>query len=351
MIRNFVIPAAGKSSRFPNMKPKWMLTHPHGKLMIERVLEPYDFSTFDNVYIVLTEEQCQKYDADIILEQIYGDKIKLVILDSPTGSCPETIYEFLKQEKVTGHIIVKDCDCYVDFDKPDNYDNFIVGLSVHSTDNLNNLPAKSFIIRDEQKRIIQDIVEKKIVSEEICIGVYGCLVEDFLNSYIKLIHESNIPELYMSHIISNLIINSNKVFQYIEANDFIDWGTAEDWFKYTKKFKTYIFDIDGVLLNNVGRYGTKNWNNTFEPIEENIKVLKKLSDEGNELVFMTARDEEHLKEFKDYLIERKINYKTIISSCNHSQRIVINDYSNTNPYPSCNSISIKRNGTLGDYIK
>ena len=34
-----IIPAAGKSSRYPNMKPKWLLSHPTGKLMIEKVLE------------------------------------------------------------------------------------------------------------------------------------------------------------------------------------------------------------------------------------------------------------------------------------------------------------------------
>jgi hypothetical protein len=27
-MKNLIIPMAGKSSRFPNMKPKWMLTHP-----------------------------------------------------------------------------------------------------------------------------------------------------------------------------------------------------------------------------------------------------------------------------------------------------------------------------------
>jgi hypothetical protein len=30
-----IIPAAGRSSRFSTNKPKWLLTHPHGKLMIE----------------------------------------------------------------------------------------------------------------------------------------------------------------------------------------------------------------------------------------------------------------------------------------------------------------------------
>ena len=31
---NLIIPMAGKSSRFPNMRPKWMLTHPQETLWL-----------------------------------------------------------------------------------------------------------------------------------------------------------------------------------------------------------------------------------------------------------------------------------------------------------------------------
>ena len=27
-MKNLIVPIAGKSSRFPNIRPKWMLTHP-----------------------------------------------------------------------------------------------------------------------------------------------------------------------------------------------------------------------------------------------------------------------------------------------------------------------------------
>ena len=172
MDKCLVVPAAGRSRRFPNMKPKWMLTHPTGDLMIQHVLKPFDFSEFKNVYIVLTKHQCVNYDADVILNQIYGDKVNLVILDSFTASCPETIYEFIRKENITGHIVVKDCDCFVDYSTTHACDNYIVGLNINSKKNLNNLPAKSFVVRDREEGIISDIVEKKVISEEICLGVW-----------------------------------------------------------------------------------------------------------------------------------------------------------------------------------
>ena len=31
---NVILPVAGKSSRFPNVRPKWLLTNPNGNLMV-----------------------------------------------------------------------------------------------------------------------------------------------------------------------------------------------------------------------------------------------------------------------------------------------------------------------------
>ena len=55
--------------------------------------------------------------------------------------------------------------------------------------------------------------------------------------------------------------------------------------------------------------------------------------------------------FKEFLDARDIRYKQIVTDCFHSQRIIINDFAPTNPYPSCQAISIPRNSLLGDYIK
>ena len=35
-MKNLILPVAGQSSRYPNMRPKWLITMPDGKLMIEK---------------------------------------------------------------------------------------------------------------------------------------------------------------------------------------------------------------------------------------------------------------------------------------------------------------------------
>ena len=137
--------------------------------------------------------------------------------------------------------------------------------------------------------------------------------------------------------------------QYVD--DFKDWGTLEVWREEQERYKTFFLDIDGVFLYNTGPYGEKNWYNTLEPIVENVSLLKDLSDAGHQLIFTTSRSEDALGPFVDMLNANNIKYKEIISGCFHSQRIIINDFAPTNPYPSCRSVSIPRNSLLKEYMK
>jgi hypothetical protein len=342
-----IIPAAGKSSRFQNMKPKWMLTHPSGKLMIEKVVDGLNIEDYSMVYFVILEEHCQKYEADLILKQCFSKiQHKIVVLKKPTNSSPETVYSCIINEKISGSIVIKDCDCLVSFNMP-KHSNFVIGMDINTT--IKNIQQKSFILLN-QDNIIQEIVEKKVVSDKICLGVYGMNSEEMIRSFERL-NENIGSELYFSHIVSDMIENQGKVFTASDAIEFIDWGTKEEWFSSLNIKNTYFVDIDGIVLFNTGKYGSKNWFNTIEPIEENISIIKQLSDEEHEIIFVTSRPLDALKMFKELLKERNIKYKTIIDSCLHSKRIIINDFASSNQFPSCLAINIPRNQLIESYLR
>jgi hypothetical protein len=344
-----IIPAAGKSSRYPNMKPKWMLTHPSGKLMIEKVIEGIKINEYDKIYFIVLKEHCKQYEADLILHQAFpDDKFGTIILENPTSCSPETVYKGVLYKNIKGSIVVKDCDCFVSYNLPKT-SNFVVGLSLIKDTNIKNIQQKSFIISN-QDDIVQEIIEKKVVSDNVCLGVYGLEVGDMISSY-EYLSASIHSELYFSHIISDIIDRYNKTFINVEANKFIDWGTKEEWFSTPSMKNTYLIDIDGIILFNTGKYGSKNWFNTIKPIEENIKTIKQLSDEGHEIVFITSRTKDALLLFENFLKERNIIYKTIIHSCLHSKRILINDFAPSNPFPSCLAINVPRNELIEPYIK
>ena len=44
-----IIPCAGRSSRYPNLRPKWLLTHPDGDLMLEKVVDALTINGLDLV--------------------------------------------------------------------------------------------------------------------------------------------------------------------------------------------------------------------------------------------------------------------------------------------------------------
>lgn len=342
-----IIPAAGKSSRYKNMKPKWMLTHPSGKLMIEKVVNGLNLEDYSMIYFVILKEHCEKYEADLILKQCFINvQHKVVVLDEPTMSSPETVYSCVVKENITGSIVIKDCDCLVSYTIP-KINNFVVGMNI--TPSLKNIQQKSFILIN-QDNIIQEIVEKKIVSDKICLGVYGMNTIDFVKSFLRL-KDTIGSELYFSHIISDIIDTDKKIFIEVDANEYIDWGTKDEWFSSVNMKNSYFIDIDGVVLVNTGKYGSKNWYNTIEPIYENLSVIKQLSDDGHEIIFVTSRPQDALDMFKDLLKSQDIKYKTIIHSCLHSKRIIINDFAPSNPFPSCLSINIPRNNLIESYLK
>jgi hypothetical protein len=347
-----IIPAAGKSSRYPNMRAKWLLTHPTGEIMLQKVLNGLNYKSFDRVVVTILREHCKKYDADIILKQVFGDDIEVLVLEKPTSSPTETIYNTINIKNIKGVITIKDSDGIAKINRSVSSKNFIAGLTIDSKSPVNHIQSKSFIIKNDDN-IVHDIVEKEIVSNIICVGEWRMNASDFVEAYEKIFN-SNVyvknNETYVSHIISYLIMKKNIIFEYVEVDEYSDWGTKKEWYQEIKKHSTYIFDIDGVLLKNYGKYGKKNWFNSFEPIKENIDILKKLSKNKSQIIFMTSRPADAVKQFIEYIEKEGIEYKTIITGCNHAKRIIINDFASSNPYPSCEALSLKRNSLLSQYF-
>lgn len=350
-MRTLLVPAAGRSIRFPDLRPKWVLTHPTGKLMIDMVLEAMDYRQFDRTVITVTRKHCEQHQVDVILRQIFANSVDILVLENETSSAAETVFQSITQAGIEGDVIIKDSDCVVRSAVPAR-SNFIVGLSINENSPVNRIQAKSFIVKDDND-VILDIVEKEVVSNVICVGIYAADAGQLAGAY-EDIRRSDVlqraGELYVSHVMSYLMLQKKVLFHYIEADDFVDWGTLEDWYKEIDRHKTYVFDIDGVILKNCGKYGDKNWSNTFEPIAENVRVVKQLSDEGHEIIFMTSRSEEFLGRFREFLVEQGIRCKTIVSGCFHGKRIIVNDFAASNPYPSCEAVAIRRNDLLEHYL-
>ena len=351
-MKTLIIPCAGRSSRFPNMRPKYLLTHPDGKLMVQKAIESLDTTNYDRIIIVIVKPHCEQYDANLILEQAFQDnpKVQICILKEFTSSASETIFQTISKMNINGSVTIKDSDNYVSYKELDPEINYLVGLRLSNNSSVTNIPAKSFI-RVNENGIVLDIIEKEIVSNIICLGIYNFKnIKDFVDAYTQLRNKYEGDELYISHVVSYMLRNRKDVFFYYECDNYIDWGTLSEWRAQQRKNSTYFVDFDGVLIKNSGKYGRTNWSNNSEMLEENCEKIKELIKNGAQIIITTSRPDEYKSTILTLLNKVGIKPYCILTGLNHAPRVLINDFAPSNPYPSASAINMERNSLLKPYL-
>ena len=118
-MKTLLLPVAGKSARYPGMRPKWLLTMPNGKLMIEQSVSRIDCEKFDKVYVIALKEHIDKYvNKKILIKSLKNNiskKVELFILKKDTSCQAETILKFLQSKKIISSFLIKDCDTFFNF--------------------------------------------------------------------------------------------------------------------------------------------------------------------------------------------------------------------------------------------
>lgn len=338
---SLIIPCAGKSSRFPG-KPKWLLTCPNGNLMIQESLKCLNLENVKDIYITFVKDHIDKYfikdDINDIFKQ-FGN-VHITILDSFTSSQTETVYLTILKNNIKGSIFIKDCDSY--YNHKIEKGNYACSLQVCQENNVDKIYNKSFIESNHLNQII-NFCEKKIIGDTICVGGYSFYDSSLFTDYYKKCKDAKVEtdEFHISHLI-NFCLLDGEIFYNKGIVNFIDWGTPEEWKKYRDSFKSIFLDIDGTIFYNSSEYISPKWGDN-EPIKNNIELIKNLYNQGRtQIILTTARKIEYKNITENQLKKYKIPYDDIIFGLYHSKRILINDFSNTNPYPTALSINIER---------
>ena len=347
---NIILPVAGKSSRFPNVRPKWLLTNPNGNFMIVDSILGMELKTIESLNLIYLKEHEEKFNFKKgLLENLkkynLDSLVNFIELEKETQHQVETIELGLTAINKDISFIIKDCDNSFKVNVTSLDNNFV------SYCNLSNLKgsdvaSKSYLQLDNMG-IIANIVEKKVISDKFCCGGY------YFKSINEFLEYSNIDSSnnFVSDVVFNMILNG-KTFVGMECSDYEDWGTIIEWQKYKNTFKTLFVDIDGTIVRNSSSYLTPYIGETTE-LTDNINYLKELVSSGRvEIILTTSRPEEYRDITKKQLFELGLEYKELIMGLQHSKRIIINDFSNTNPYKSCEAINIPRDSdNLKQYLK
>tara|TARA_R110002012_G_scaffold297055_1_gene494865 strand:- start:3912 stop:4964 length:1053 start_codon:yes stop_codon:yes gene_type:complete len=346
-----MLPCAGSSTRYPNMRPKWSLTHPNGRLMITQGISGIDLSDFDSICMAVLKTDLKKYKLrDAIYDSFkeFDLDFKLLELDKPTTSQSETVSLMIDKLNIEGNIFIKDCDDYFSVEglEPDT-------VCVYSLQKLDEVIAKNKSYVDiDNNGYVKTIVEKRVISELFCCGGYSFSDANFFsNTFKKLKKSAEEEEIYVSHIIYQQLLDGYK-FKIKQVDDYSDWGTLKDWNTYRSQYKTIFMDLDGVLVESSSEYFPPYWGTT-DSIQENVSILNKLYESGKvRIIITTSRKSSYKIKTIEQLERLGIKYHDIIFDLLHCERILVNDYSKTNPYPTAKSCNLLRNSNqLGDLLK
>ena len=337
-----IVPAAGLSTRFPDMKPKYLLYDYKGDLMLKNAIQP-----FLGKYVItigILKEHDDKYQASKFIEHEFGMLVNVVVLNEPTRGPADTVYQILAMANINNtSILIKDCDSFFQHEESDGNYVCISRISEHEV--LKKLSSKSFTVANEHD-IITDIIEKQVVSDTFCVGGYKfASVEQYIQAFKALKTDR---EVFVSDVI-NMMLGWGEIFVNKSVTDYIDVGTASDWFEYNDK-PVIFCDIDGTIVKVQSRLDLEA-RKPYEPLQNNVNRLLQMQEKGSQIIFVTARESEYRPATREMLYELGFKSFSYIDGLQTTSRILINDYNNANPHPRAIAINIKRDSdNLQDFL-
>jgi len=320
-----------------------MLSHPMShRMMVTEAISGLNLDFFDNIYFICLQQHEDKYSFMKGFVAELDDaglraKSNIVLLPEQTDSQSETVYTFLSGYDLDGFVFIKDSDGFYRCDVEER--NQVAYFDLNDMDDI-NARTKSYVDLDVND-VVTNIVEKKVISSTFSSGGYGFAdAKEFCKTFEKL--QDMDGECYISHIIFEMML-SGSTFYGTKTTDFKDWGTLDAWNKYKSQYKCLFVDIDGTLITNSSHHFPP-YTGSGEPIEDNIDLLAELHEQGKAKIILTTSRPERLRQLTIQELQTKgIPFDDLVMGLPHCQRIVINDFARSNPYPSCSAINIPRN--------
>ncbi len=304
-MKTLIIPCAG--GKKINGIPSYLLRHPDGKLLITKCAESAQMDRQDNIVVAILKEDDEKYQAaDTIYNELKDQlNIDVVVLNEANGGAAETVYKTIQTKKIVGEIAIKDTNNFLKT-PTFNHRNYIVGMNLmkHKCD-IHKLRKKSFLRVNENGQVL-DIIEKHILSEYICVGLYGVSnARDFVDAYLRMTDNSYpVDKIYISHVITYLMGYNNKIFHYVEADYVEDWSEEKTWMQVQDRYALYFINMDTLfkdMLNDIK--------------ENNMEKLRILSKNGACFIGFTSGSIDRADYVQNILRQNEVNCLRVVGDC------------------------------------
>ena len=350
MRRTLLLPCAGKSSGYPGVRPKWMLTLPDGELAVARAAASLPTGAYERVVVAVRADHEARYQTDALLKRVFGASVEVQVMAFDTRGPADTVAEMIMSAEVEGAFVIKDADSF--FDPAPLPDTGFVALSdIRKNPHMSNVGAKSFAVINENHLVVE-MIEKSLASNFVSVGLYGFSdAGAYLDAFNATKAATETGELFVSHVMNRAIADGMAIAPLL-VEGLIDVGTLDDWRRHVRPRGTIVTDLDGVVFENHSRYFAPFWDDVDVPIDGNVAALVAYQEQGAQIIFMTARPERYRAKTEGALRQLGLEPHAIVMDCRHGRRFLINDHAPSNPYPSAVAISTERNSPLlAEYMK
>lgn len=286
-----IVPCCGRSSRFPNQPPKWMLPAHDGRPMLTLALSQLQVS-LDDVVVTILREHEERYQVVAGLEAAFGRPLRIVVVDQPTRSQPETVARTLEAVGFDEPFLVKDSDNTFAFAlapgeaAPET--NFVCVDSLNNYDSIN--PRNKSYVQVDHRGVVTNIREKVVISDLFSVGGYGFLrPAQFLDYYQRLVAGAAEwqRELYTSDVIGAMILDGLP-FRARQITGYQDWGTVTEWRRALLQRRAYFVSLDGFLFERGSQHFAPRFADT-RPHAAAVEAVAQLRRRGHTVVFLSIR--------------------------------------------------------------
>lgn len=304
-----LIPAAGLSSRYGG-RPKFLLRHPTGDLMLEKAVTSMGrdvLSEFEELIVItrgeiLEQEEIEPIELALQLSDRLNIPVRVHVLAHATSSMVETLAAFIEDQSDDAPFVIRDSDNYVTPATSAIGKDFLVYADLKKFTEIS--PAnKGFVQIDSFGEVI-GLVEKEIIGNLIYIGMAG------FESYSRFLYASKIlgessRENYVTDVIRTLV-NEGFGFQGIECSAYRDWGTERDWSRECSSHLQLVCDLEGYLIDlpNLPQAKVANFRAT-----DKLQLLKDLlerSPDATALILTSAVKPDQFCDVENWLAEHKL---------------------------------------------
>lgn len=217
---NLIVPIASYKTEYLNTLPPVFQKDKDGIMPCIKAAQALDVSIFDHIYFTILHPLDERHNLrERLQEQFYRiglPKAEIIILNDPTTSQPETIYQTIQQAHIEGAIFIKDADCsFTGEILPQN------GVVIYPLESLRwvNPQNKSYVAIDDNF-YVTNIIEKKIISHYFLAGGYCFEDADLFCQYYQRF--SRQKGLYLSHIIYAMLLDKH-IFRPVLAAEYTDF--------------------------------------------------------------------------------------------------------------------------------